>query len=280
MKNNTPTATTRAPVQALVDVARSQPPVRYDVTRGLVRHQRMVAQGAPLPAWDDGSTPVTAHALVSSSVVTGVVVTAIGALLVAAAWQARRPVPSPPVRMHSQAPAHALPSHVAATSDVASAAPPLVAAAPAPKRESAAMRVPAASAHVHRAGAKRVLAPRESAQPAPAVASVQATAPAAVPEPPSDLLEMHELARAEALLTRDPAAALTLLNASERRFARGYFRHERAYFSIMALIALQRTDSARRAAERFLRSYPQTPYRDRVRRALEGAGKLTSASGE
>jgi hypothetical protein len=88
-------------------------------------------------------------------------------------------------------------------------------------------------------------------------------------ESPQDREEMRQLAQAEALLATRPAAALRLVRAGEARFPRGYFRQERRYLEVMALVALGQLGEARAHAYWFLQDYPGGPYRKRVELVLE-----------
>ena len=85
-------------------------------------------------------------------------------------------------------------------------------------------------------------------------------------EPTStELQEMQTLALAERLLARDPARALELARAGDKRFPHGYFVEERQYIVIMALFHLGRIDEARARADDFLRAYPRGPFAQKVR---------------
>ena len=76
---------------------------------------------------------------------------------------------------------------------------------------------------------------------------------------------MRAIAQARRLLSRDPNAALLLLDRVGRLHPAGYFVEEREALRILALMSLGQTDRARRRAEAFLRVYPHSPFADRVR---------------
>jgi hypothetical protein len=84
----------------------------------------------------------------------------------------------------------------------------------------------------------------------------------------TELAEMREIAQAEGLLARDPARALALTQTMRQRFPEGYFREERAYVEVMALAGLGRTGELREKAAAFLRTYPNGPYTERVKKTV------------
>ncbi|MFT3928402.1 MAG: hypothetical protein QM778_38090 [Myxococcales bacterium] len=86
---------------------------------------------------------------------------------------------------------------------------------------------------------------------------------------PLDREEVLQLAQAEQLLNSNPAAAVTLVRKGNQQFKRGYLRHERAYIEVMALFACGRTSEGRARAQFFLRDFATSPYRDKVKQALE-----------
>jgi outer membrane protein assembly factor BamD (BamD/ComL family) len=79
---------------------------------------------------------------------------------------------------------------------------------------------------------------------------------------------MQQLARAEHALESDPSRALSLARAGDARFPDGYFHQERTYVAIIALTKLGRAEEASALARRFFASYPASPYRQRLERAL------------
>jgi hypothetical protein len=83
-------------------------------------------------------------------------------------------------------------------------------------------------------------------------------------------MEMRLVGQAERLLATAPGRALSIARGLETRFPQGYFREERAYVEVMALLALGRTDEGRLKAGQFLRVHPDGPYSRRVRGALSG----------
>jgi hypothetical protein len=90
-------------------------------------------------------------------------------------------------------------------------------------------------------------------------------------ERPGVVAEMQELSRAEALLGRDPAQALKLVQASMAEHPQGYLTEERRYVEVLALIGLRRVEEARLLGREFGRLYPQSPYRRRVEAAIATA---------
>jgi outer membrane protein assembly factor BamD (BamD/ComL family) len=62
-----------------------------------------------------------------------------------------------------------------------------------------------------------------------------------------------------------PDEALRLLAEQERKYARGALHEERAASRVIALCAAGRVAEGRRARDRFLSSYPNSPAADRVR---------------
>jgi hypothetical protein len=147
---------------------------------------------------------------------------------------------------------------------------------------------------VHRDRIVEVRVPAESA-PAPAVATqaepqllpeqpkrdrarAQASAAGNVPEPelppalPEDSLsgELAELDRArKALAAGDARQALGALVAHVGRYPASRLEQEREALTIKALIAVGRTDEARRRGATFLRVYPQSMLADSVTNALK-----------
>jgi hypothetical protein len=86
---------------------------------------------------------------------------------------------------------------------------------------------------------------------------------------PQDREEMLQVARAEQLLSAQPAETLRLVRNCEAQFPNGYFRQERRYLEVMALLALGRHGEAQACAQWFLRDYPVGPYRQKIARAFE-----------
>lgn len=89
--------------------------------------------------------------------------------------------------------------------------------------------------------------------------------------PVDSMQEMRDVAGAEHLLATNPALALQAARAIRARFPDGYLHEERAYVEVMALVKLARTEEARAEADAFLSRYPDGPYSQRVRSAVQGA---------
>ena len=109
-------------------------------------------------------------------------------------------------------------------------------------------------------------------QPAQTDARPAAGAPASArvsTQGPMDREEVLQLAQAEQLLLSDPSAAIELVRKSNKQFKRGYLQHERSYIEVMALFAAGRTTEAQARAQWFLRDYRTSPYREKVKRAVD-----------
>jgi hypothetical protein len=109
--------------------------------------------------------------------------------------------------------------------------------------------------------------PAEASAPAPADSGRPAPMTTVAPSPaPSLALETRALGDVQREL-RDgrPESALRLLDAQARAFAKGALHEERAAARVIALCAAGRVAEARRARQRFLETYPQSPSADRVR---------------
>ena len=82
------------------------------------------------------------------------------------------------------------------------------------------------------------------------------------------LREARLVARARAALDHDPKRALSLTRRAEDEFPDGQLVEERRALAIRALVALGRTDEARRRADAFLARYSRGAHAAAVRRAL------------
>jgi RNA polymerase sigma-70 factor (ECF subfamily) len=105
----------------------------------------------------------------------------------------------------------------------------------------------------------------EASKPAPAEPSkpVAATSAAA-----STRAEAQEIARAERLLSSDPAGALAIVRRARAQSGASFLAEERDYVEVMALAALGRSDEARILANRFLNAYPGGAFGKRVSRVI------------
>jgi hypothetical protein len=151
----------------------------------------------------------------------------------------------------------------ASAREVSATAPVQAASAQTQPATSARVETGAAASHDHGATREQAAATRE---PIDAAHSARAES-----QEPEDLVEMQQVATAEQLLERSPARALAIVRQGEQRFAHGYFRQERAYIAIMALIRLGRIDEARTRAASFADQFPALPYGARIRKALDAA---------
>jgi len=88
--------------------------------------------------------------------------------------------------------------------------------------------------------------------------------------------EYHLLRAARQALADRPARALELTDEHIRRFAHGMLAQEREAIAVDALVQLGREGQARTRAQNFFASYPSSPYRSRVERAIgQAAGAAT-----
>jgi len=83
--------------------------------------------------------------------------------------------------------------------------------------------------------------------------------------------EMEDLALARRELSTDPAHALSLAQRGEREHPKSLFTEERRHIVLLALIGLGRVDEARRLSAPYLALHPDSPFAQRVRRALDAA---------
>ncbi|MBX7080086.1 MAG: hypothetical protein K1X88_12900 [Nannocystaceae bacterium] len=113
-----------------------------------------------------------------------------------------------------------------------------------------------------------VAAPREgkrsrNVEPIPSPSLPPEPAPAS--EPSFDAAEVTALRRAQALLGRDPQAALAQLERHAERYPGSSLAAERDAARVAALCNLDRVDDARRAAAAFERAHAGSPLLARVR---------------
>lgn len=175
--------------------------------------------------------------------------------------------------------------------DVASAAPvrapatPHHARASGSARRSAAVGGSPAAVRERRASSRSREAPQASpaisdAQPAieprpdraptsapPAISSAPPVAPDL--KQPLVMAELRDVARARALLERNPSEALVVLEQLGATHPRGFMLEERAALTVLALAATGQTGLAERRAAEFLRRNPESPFADRVRSAVK-----------
>jgi hypothetical protein len=108
---------------------------------------------------------------------------------------------------------------------------------------------------------------------APAVAATLAVAPRIEPAPSAagDSIEREAAAldRARALLTSDPAAALSALDAQAAAFPAGHMGLERELLAVEALRRMHRLSEARARGEALLQRAPGSLYEGRVRAILD-----------
>lgn len=121
-------------------------------------------------------------------------------------------------------------------------------------------------------------APAPETQPEPAIQPGTTPAPARTPAPAADLksllAEKRLIAAARRALGKtDGAAALELLDQHQRRFPRGQLTAEREGTRVLALCALDRTETARTQGASFLRRYAKHPMAARVRASCAFASR-------
>jgi predicted DNA-binding protein (UPF0251 family) len=124
------------------------------------------------------------------------------------------------------------------------------------------------------AAEKPTAAPVASAAPRTSKETNERAAADEVPENTTPVasdaqVEAKEIARAERMLSSNPAGALAAVQGLRARFNPSFLPEERDYVAVMALRALGRTDEANAAASRFLRAYPGGAFANRVRSAME-----------
>jgi hypothetical protein len=116
--------------------------------------------------------------------------------------------------------------------------------------------------------------PRAAAEPTPEPLPSASALVEQTPPRPGEIPSVTPLLQAEtraladvqrALRDGQADEALRLLAEQERRFALGALHEERAASRVIALCAAGRVAEGRRARDRFLSSYPNSPAADRVR---------------
>jgi|GEM_PF-286690 len=103
---------------------------------------------------------------------------------------------------------------------------------------------------------------QEPAREAPAQASSPST---------EGVAEAEALGRAERVLRKDPAQALSIARQVALHSRSAYLAEEREYIEVMALCGLAKRADAERAAKRFLAAYPQSVFSEPVKAARSGA---------
>jgi len=285
---------------SLLEAARQQPPVHYDATTALLRHQELVRSGAHLPSWA-GSTVAAATTTAGVALTAPVVVSAIVAasavgvgvawrhaekknaaavspatLVMASAPEARAPEVANRVPQQASSPDPVV-ARLLPTSGPSEGQPSLTAPAWQPAKNDPTEKVAAVPEATLPSLARFAGGPVMQVPPSPdaRLAEAQPAPPERSGSPPiqdprglAEIAEVREVATAEQLLATAPARALSLVRSGEARFANGYLREERRYIGVIALFKLGRVDEARVEAARFLSDYPDGPYSDRVRGAL------------
>jgi hypothetical protein len=83
------------------------------------------------------------------------------------------------------------------------------------------------------------------------------------------VVEHALLAEARQSLASNPSRTLDLVAEHERRFPSGSLVSEREFLRVSALARLGRVEEARAARERFVATWPTSPYRDAVERLAQ-----------
>lgn len=268
----------------------------YDIDKGLSKHLALVATGAPMPDWAQALKPVQTAATGGGAAATAssgalwvglpiAIATVVATVFYAndAPVQRAVPVPAPTVIAAPAAPA---PVVVEDNAVIAPSRPAVREAEPAKATRRAApartkgRALLAASERLPATQAKSVEdIGFETASPEPSVApEPQAQAEAAKPARPeaeapqqddaSLEREMGMLSMAQRLLHSDPARALSLARRGESEFAGSMFTQERQQVLLLCLVKLGRIEEAKRLAKPYLARYPNSPFSDRVRRAI------------
>jgi RNA polymerase sigma-70 factor (ECF subfamily) len=262
-----------------------EPPVQYDVTIGLEQHRQLV-QSAPVASWAPPVIPT--NGLGHSSMGMVAASAGVAAAVVAVVGLMRSTAPASPgdTALPADAPTKTVGSVATPAKAASSVSKPTLLRdrnehagtplprAPEPSPDSA--TAPRGSDPSASAGA---LVPTASTQGA--LASAPSTPsrphdemnkPPEAPRPnetsraPTDTqVEAREIARAERMLSLDPAAALAVVREARTRFRPSFLPEERDYVEVMALQALGRSADAKAAASRFLTAYPGGAFSHRVR---------------
>jgi len=168
------------------------------------------------------------------------------------------------------------PTAAAASKPSATEAPAIAPATPAPPTPSARAEAtalveesPQALAHVTpQALSKDEEVTQPLAPPDETIAANTPDRPRAERAASGSRREIAQLVRIRALLDKDPSAAYKLAVRSEREFPSGVLRQERQAMIVLSLAKQGDVDEARRAANRFVLQYPQSPMRDMIEVAL------------
>jgi hypothetical protein len=267
--------------------ARAKPAVKALDVRGVPSVAPLVTVEPAAPDALQPVAPVQAGAIADAPLTAD----AVGQALPATPQALLAPEQPPPGVPEPSAPGEAaLALAEAARSPVAvERAAPRASAASRPRRSVAVAPAPVPEPTLAEL-ARQSVATAESAPSVPASRPAAALTPAraadALPPPaaqaaprhlvieaerPGVVAEMQELSRAEALLARDPAQALKLVQASMAEHPQGYLTEERRYVEVLALLGLRRVEEARLLGREFARLHPQSPYRRRVEAAIATA---------
>ena len=276
--------------RAVLEAGRTLPAVHYDVAAGAAKFQASL-QGVP-----PGASPPagTTTALAKTAVLTKFAVVLVPTLGAVAAYYAMRT--EPPIDRTSPVVVSAAAEQTIEITAPATIPRVELVTQPAVTRHdaSATQATPrdrlGRTRHTSRAASSPSHTTIDTRTTVIATAAAQASADAVVevapeptPEPPAtpetpevpapaatadSINELRGIASARALIDRDPAAALVILQRLSRAHPQGYFVEERAALMVLALAADDKEEDARKHAARFLRAYPTSPFADRVRNAV------------
>jgi hypothetical protein len=105
--------------------------------------------------------------------------------------------------------------------------------------------------------------------PEPPRSTSKPSKPDADGEPAASLAdEAAQINAARKALASDPAKTLELMQAAEKQFPKGSMIQERRGYTILALVALGRTDDAESLTDDYLERWPNGPLSRRVRDAM------------
>ena len=80
---------------------------------------------------------------------------------------------------------------------------------------------------------------------------------------------MDNYARARALALTDPAGALAIVDADNKKFAKGVFAEEREALAIDCLVRTGRTAEAQERGRTFLTAHPTSPFAEKIRAQID-----------
>lgn len=235
-----------------LEAARRAAGVDYDIERGLDRHMALVGAGvigivAGTATQTTSIAPASAGAASTSAASTGTL-SAIKAAIVAKGIWVAAGIGVAGASAAVYATHESTPKPPAVVAPVSSAKhAERVTPAQAPQRETMELgdAVDPATLPLARSDAPKAMSPR--------------------PQRSVDADEVTTYAHARELASKDPAAALAILQDNEKRFTGGILTEEREALAVQCLSRLGRDAEARARGEAFLRAHPTSPLAERVR---------------